>query len=279
MEHAVFDTAAPRVTSFEVREVDRSLPEWARRSNPIVRRHLGEYWKTMSLDALLVLRIFIGNCIFVLLSLPMPFLLTLVMPTVMVSLVLLPIGFIMYAQSLLLIGTVAAVLVADERRNRSLDLLRACPRPLQQVIYSKIAAAVWRQLENLSLIITAAALLSLPLLVIQYDMLISMSQQAILMRLALVLALAASVIRIFLEVVLIGSIGALVGAATPLRAPAILTTTLLTGAYFALINLVRLLDVELAMRLFIEIALPLLLPLLLIPICLRLTVYLLTRDA
>lgn len=233
----------------------------------------------MSLDALLVLRIFIGNCIFVLLSLPMPFLLTLVMPTVMVSLVLLPIGFIMYAQSLLLIGTVAAVLVADERRNRSLDLLRACPRPLQQVIYSKIAAAVWRQLENLSLIITAAALLSLPLLVIQYDMLISMSQQAILMRLALVLALAASVIRIFLEVVLIGSIGALVGAATPLRAPAILTTTLLTGAYFALINLVRLLDVELAMRLFIEIALPLLLPLLLIPICLRLTVYLLTRDA
>jgi broad-specificity NMP kinase len=76
LERAVFDTAAPRITSFEVREVDRSLPEWARRSNPIVRRHLGEYWKTMSLDLLLVLRIFIGNSVFVLLSLPLPFLLT-----------------------------------------------------------------------------------------------------------------------------------------------------------------------------------------------------------
>lgn len=233
----------------------------------------------MSLDLLLVLRIFIGNSVFVLLSLPLPFLLTLVMPTVMVSLVLLPIGFFMYAQSLLLIGTVAAVLVSDERRNDSLDLLRVCPRPLRQVIYSKIAAAVWRQLENLSLIITAAALLSLPLLVIQYDMLMSMSQQAVVMRLVLILALASSVIRIFLEVIMIGSIGAMVGAATNMRAPAILTTTLLTGAYFAGINLVRLLAVELELRLFIEIVLPLLLPLLIIPVCLRFTVYLLTRDA
>ncbi len=233
----------------------------------------------MSLDVPLVLRIFAANGIFVLLSLPLPFLLTLLMPTVMVSLVLLPIGFIMYVQALVMVTVVAATLVSDERRNNSLDLLRACPRPLRHVIYSKIAAAIWRQLENLSLIITAAALLSLPLLVIQYDMLVSMSQQAVLMRVLLVLALASSIVRIFLEVALVGAIGALAGAASTLRAPAILSALLLSGAYFALVNLIRLVDVTLELRVLFEIFLPVLLPLLLIPLCLRLTAYLLTRDA
>jgi hypothetical protein len=275
----MFDAAVARLTAPEAREIDRSLPEWARRSNPIVRRHLGEHWKMMALDVTLVVRLFLINGVFVLLSLPMPFLFTVLMPTVTVSFVLLPAGFILYAQSLFLVGIVSAVLVSDERRNRSLDLLRACPRPMLQVLYSKVAAAVWRQLENLTLIISALVLFSLPLLIIQYDMTVSMIDHPIVMRLAVLLALASSLIRILLEATMVGAIGAMVGASTSMRAPAVITTVLLTGAYFALINLVRLVSMSMEMRLFVEILLPLILPVIITPLCFHAAVYMLTRDS
>jgi hypothetical protein len=177
-----------------------------------------------------------------------------------------------------MIGVVAAIVVSDERRNGSLDLLRACPRPLHQALYSKVAAAVWRQLENLTLIITTLALFSLPLLIIQYDMTISMSEHPILMRLAVLLALASSLIRILLEAALVGAIGALVGAASTLRAPAVIGTVLLTTAYFVFINLIRLLHMGIEARLFVEIFLPLILPTLIIPLCFRAAEHMLTRD-
>jgi hypothetical protein len=279
VERAVFDSAVARITSPRAKQIDRSLPEWARRSNPVVRRHLGEHWKTMSLDIFLLIRIFILNLIFVVITLPLPFLFTIVMPTVMVSMVLLPIGFVMYAQALLLIGILSAVVVADERRNDSLDLLLVSPRPLREVLYSKIAAAVWRQLENLSLVITAAALFSLPLLMIQYDMMDALHDQPVVLRLVLTLSLASILIRFFLEIALVGAIGVMVGASTRVRASAVVTTILLTGAYFAFLNLPRLLALPVELQLFIQIVLPLLLPLLFIPLCLRFAIYLLTRDA
>jgi hypothetical protein len=278
VERAIFDSAVARLTAQNANAVDRSLPEWARRSNPIVRRHLGEHWKLMSLDYALVWRIFLFNVILVLVSLPLPFLLTVLMPTVTVSLVLLPIGLIMYVQCLFMIGIVSSVLVSDERRRNSLDLLRVCPRPMHHVLYSKVAAAVWRQIENLSLIITALALFSLPLLIIQYDVLLSMQEEPIIMRLTVLLALASSLIRIILEPAMVGAIGAMVGAATSVRATAVVTTMLLAGAYFAFINLPRLLPMDTALRLFLDILLPLILPAVIIPICFRVAAFLLTRD-
>ena len=274
----MFDAVVARLTAPEARAIDRGLPEWARRSNPIVRRHLGEHWKMMALDITMVARLFLINGLFVLLSLPLPFLLTVIMPTVTVSFVLLPTGFVLYAQSLLMIGIVSAIVVSDERRNRSLDLLRVCPRPLHQVLYSKIAAAVWRQLENLTLIITTLALFSLPLLIIQYDMTVSTSDNPILMRLAVMLALASSLIRILLEAALVGAIGAVVGASTSMRAPAVIATVLLTAAYFVFINLIRLVHMGMEARLFVDIFLPLLLPAIIIPLCFRAAVHMLTRD-
>lgn len=274
----MFDAAVARLTAPEAREIDRGLPEWARRSNPIVRRHLGEYWKMMALDVTLVARLFTFNAIFVLLSLPFPFLFTVLMPTVTVSFVLLPTGFILYGQALLMIGVVSAIVVSDERRNRSLDLLRMCPRPLRQALYSKVAAAVWRQLENLTLIITTLALFSLPLLIIQYDVTLVASDRPILMRLAVLLALASSLIRILLEAAMVGAIGAMIGASTSMRSPAVIATVLLTAAYFVFINLIRLLQMGIEMRLFVEIFLPLILPALIIPLCFRLAVSMLTHD-
>jgi hypothetical protein len=274
----MFDAVVARLTAPEAREIDRGLPEWARRSNPIVRRHLGEYWKMMALDITVLARLFVLNGVVVLLSLPFPFLLTVLMPTVTVSFVLLPTGFVLYGQSLVMIGIISAIAVSDERRNGSLDLLRVCPRPLHQVLYSKVAAAVWRQLENLTLIITTLALFSLPLLIIMYDMTVSMIDNPVLMRVTVMLALASSLVRILLEAVMVGAIGTMVGASTSMRAPAVIATVLLTAAYFVFINLFRLVHMGMEARLFVEIFLPLILPSLIIPLCFRAAVHMLTRD-
>ncbi|PJF25046.1 MAG: hypothetical protein CUN53_14755, partial [Phototrophicales bacterium] len=45
------ETAIVRLIVTRQESMDRGLPEWARRSNPVVRRHLGAYWKTIVPDA------------------------------------------------------------------------------------------------------------------------------------------------------------------------------------------------------------------------------------
>ena len=56
-------------------------------------------------------------------SFPFPLLFVLLMPTVTVTLVLLPVGLIMYAQILYYIGSAAATSVVKERSNGTRDLL------------------------------------------------------------------------------------------------------------------------------------------------------------
>lgn len=233
----------------------------------------------MTLDLFLLGKIFVVNIAYVMLTLPFPFLFTIIMPTVMVSMVLLPIGFVMYAYSLLMVGVIASILVSDERRNDSLDLLRVSPRPMLEVLYSKIAAAIWRQLENFSLVLMAVALFSLPILMIRYDMIEVLRDQPLLLRLVLIVALASTIVRVFLEVAMIGAIGAVVGATTTVRASAVMTTAILGVAYFAFINLARLLPLSVEAQLLVEIVLPLLVPPVITVFCLRLASHLLTRDA
>ena len=46
-------------------ELDTSLPAWARRSNPIVRRQLGIYWKTLPLELSQWLKVLGGEMLLV----------------------------------------------------------------------------------------------------------------------------------------------------------------------------------------------------------------------
>jgi hypothetical protein len=249
--------------------VDRRLPPWARRSHPIVRRHLGVFWKIMPPDAAGIARIVLAQLLYLALSLPVPFLLTILMPTVTVSLVMLPIGLYVYAGVLLRIGALAAAHLADERRSDSLDLLRVTPIPLSQILFSKAAAAIWRQIENLTFLVIGAALFSLPLLIIQFDSVIGATDHPLAMRLAVAAGLIVSVVRIPLEAVMVACIGLLVGASSRWRAPAVLTTGMLSAAYFASLNLMRLLPEDPAGVVVVELILPLLLPVVISAISLR----------
>lgn len=279
MQRALIDAATvPALAEGEDRELDRALPEWARRSNPIVRRHLGAYWKLLKPNVGLIVRLFLLQVALVLASIPFSALLTILMPTVTVSLVLLPVAFVMYAQLLIRVGVMSADSVVAERRNGTLDLLLVIPRSLTHILYGKMAAAVWRHVENLGMIALGVVLVSLPVLIIQNDILYSIADNPLLMRAGVILALASSLLRLILEPIMIGAIGTLVGAAMPLRIPALVATLLSGGAYFATINLVRLLPVDPLARLMIDTVVPIVLPILIALAAFRLGAWLLRRD-
>ncbi len=278
VDQALFDANAAQVSHTFSHEIDGNLPAWARRTNPIVRRHLGSYWKTLTPDIGMILRLYVGQIALVLLSFLMPGLFILLMPTVTVTIVLLPFALIIYGQLLYQIGVSAATSVVKEHSHQTLDLLLIIPLPTLDILFSKVAAAIWRRTENLTLIIMAAALLSLPLILIQYDIYFSLSDEPALMRFALIAALGAAILRVILEPIMVGALGVMVGAAVRSRLPAIIGTTALSAGYFLLINLVRLIPLDNGGRLFVEIFLPVVLPLLITWAAFRSASYFLTAD-
>lgn len=278
VERAFFDTASARIKQTFNNEIDTNLPKWARRTNPIVRRDLGSYWKTLTPDMGLVLRIYLIQVGLIILSFPFPLLFVLLMPTVTVTLVLLPIGLVVYGQILYRIGTAAAASVVKEHRNGTRDLLLIIPHSARETLLSKIAASIWRQTENLSLVIVGTALASLPLLIIQYDMFLSVNDNPILMRFGLTFALGMSILRVMIEPVMVGALGVLIGAAIPSRISAMVTTIIITAAYFLLINLVRFAPIDEVGRLVVEIVFPILFPVIITYFSVRVATTLLTRD-
>ncbi|MCK6577922.1 MAG: hypothetical protein L6Q98_07435 [Anaerolineae bacterium] len=259
-------------------EVDAHLPVWARRTNPIVRRHLGTAWKTFLPNVSLLVRLYALQAAVMCASLFLPGLLTLLMPTVTVSLVLLPVGVIMFAQILIESGSAAATFVVDERRNDTLPLTLLIPHPILHIIYAKMSAALWRHVENLMLMSLAVVLFSMPLMIIQYDVQFHIDSAPVLVRLSLLGGLAVSILRLWIEPVMVTALAAMYGAGSRSRVQAITATLLTAGAYFLAINLARVLPVEGVWRLLIETVLPLILPLIITAAALRYSILLLTED-
>ncbi|MBK8023643.1 MAG: hypothetical protein IPK19_19960 [Chloroflexi bacterium] len=259
-------------------QIDAHLPYWARRSNPIVRRHLGAAWKTFPPNINLLVRLYVLQAIVIFASLLVPGLLTLLMPTVTVSVVLLPMGVVMYVQILMVVGSAAATFVVDERRNETLSLTLVIPQPILHILYAKMAAAVWRHIENLMLMSLAVVLFSMPLLIIQYDVQFRLESSPLLIRVGMLGGLAVSILRLWIEPVMVAALGAMYGAGSRSRMQAITATLLTSGAYFLAINLARLLPLDSVPRFVIETILPLVLPVIITAAALRYSIYLLTED-
>lgn len=255
------ETAIIRLITNRQESMDRGLPEWARRSNPVVRRHLGAYWKTIVPDARQIVRWLMIQGGLALLTLPFPWLLTLIMPAVTVSLFLLPVAFAIYARNITGAALFAAEWMAQERRNQTLDVLRTAPRPLWSALASKAAAAVWRQVEDLNVVAIAAALLTMPVLIVEYGILYGTQAGGWHTVIGVIVGMFASSARIFLEPIMAASVGVFLGAVTPpIRRSAGTITVALMASYFALINLARLLPLDFWLRLAVESILPVMLP-------------------
>ncbi len=258
--------------------IDMGLPPWARRSHPVVRRELGIYWKTLPLEIGLWARLLAAQAGIVILAIPFPILYSFVMPVVTVSILLLPIAFFGYAQLLLSIILLSTSSILDERHNNTLALILVTPMTLESVLYSKLAASVWRQLDNLGLIMLGHVLLGLPLLVLQNAGNYSQDGNNGLTALTIILGLVVSLLRLFIEPLMVGAIGLLLGATTSPRIVAVIGASGLTGMYFLLLNLPRLVALPMPVRLIVELVLPLVLPLLIGVGALAATAHILRSD-
>ncbi|MDX2161711.1 MAG: hypothetical protein SF162_10330 [bacterium] len=266
------------LVEFSMDQVDRSLPAWARRANPIVRRHLGAYWKTFTPDVSALVRIYGVLVAVTAVTILVPLLYTLLVPTVTVSLVMLPFGAYVYASVLYQVGAFAAGAAHRERRQATLDVLRATPFRLRTILLSKGAAAVWRSIEDVNLVTLIALLTSLPLLLIVYHAALRPLESPLLVGLVVAAALASFTLRIFLETALIAALGLLMGTVNATRSGAVLSTSLITLGYFGLINLARLLPFGAGWLIVIELVLPLILPILLAWLLLVLTARIIEAD-
>ena len=58
--------------------------------------------------------------------------------------------------------------MADEIRNNTMQLLMSTPMSLDQIFLGKVAAALWRKMDDLVLIVQGAAIFGPPLIIMHY---------------------------------------------------------------------------------------------------------------
>lgn len=273
----------------------QSLPEWARRTNPIVRYHLRGGYHVDTIDTKQALRLFWLQAGLLVLSIPVPLLynvglapeasLLVIILTSMatythmiMSAFTLPVAFGLYVYVLTGIGREAVQHIYADRHRQTLDLLRTTPPSLRDILLSKTAAAIWKYTEYLRNVVTVATLFSMPAIAILYEGLYTPQIPPYLQRLAVIVALASALLRLALEPIMVGALGTLVGSVVTFRTAGTIIVTVLTIAYLALINLPRLAPLSFPVRVVVEIGIPVILPLLIAWIALRFSIYLLTRD-
>ncbi len=271
------------------------LPVWAKRAHPIVRYHLRGGHRIDTIDTDQAFRFFGLQAALLVISIPVPLLynvglapeasLLIIIMTSMVTythlimaVFTIPIAMILYAYLLIAIGHDAVQHIFDDRRCQTLALLRTTPPSLREILLSKTAAAIWKHTEHLRDVVTVVALFSLPPIALLYEGLYTPEIPPYLQRLAMIAALAAALLRLILEPIMIGALGTLAGALVSFRTAGTITVTALAVAYFGLINLPRLAHLSFPARLVLELGIPLVLPPLITWSAFLFTTFMLTRD-
>jgi hypothetical protein len=250
--------------------IDPNLPRWARRSHPVVKRYLGTHWRVIPPQAEPVMQWYIIQAVTVIATIPFPFLFTIIIPLVLVSLAVLPIALFYYGRALFEIAAESAKTMSSEVENSTLQLLLATPMNVREVLLSKISGVVWMQSEMLSLILVVAGLTQLPTLMMLYIHRYPLETVGVTAHVFMLLALASSVVRIPIEMFAVAMVGQVVGLKTRGRNTAAASAASLVAFYFILINMPRLLHVSLPFMLIVEIIMPVVLPLVIILMGLRL---------
>lgn len=258
--------------------LDENLPVWARRSNPIIRRQLGIYWRVFIPQVDFIARWYAYQAALLLLTIQFDFLFAPILMMVLASALLLPIAFWMYAQILqqVIVDSVAAI--TEEFRNDTLTLLRATPFSVPHIVLSKVAGAFWRQMEALDGVLSMALFLGTPIILFIQVLVYPPDQHPGLSQVLTIVLVAVALVRLPLEIFMVGAIGIASGTAGRTRSTGIIITTALTFFYFLLLNLPRLLVLPLPLYVVVEVVLPLALPLLITLGCIQFTLRVLLRD-
>lgn len=246
----------------ELQLIDVHLPSWARRSHPIIRRHLGIRWKMLPLDIDVLQRVFVVQAVvvaFIMLVVPaaVPLIFAMLPISAMVALPLI----YSYGRILLRVATFSTQTMTDEQENETLELLRTTPISLRDILRSKASAGVWIEFEDLSLVILAVAVVSLPIIGILHGRHLDMETPSLLNFLILMGGVLVSTLRLFLEPLMIASLAMAIGAGVKVRAATLTGVFITSFFYFLCLNMLRFIDLSLAGRVMVEFILPLVLPL------------------
>lgn len=269
--------AAHRI-AYDIPDIDSTLPNWARRRNPIVLRMLGEHWRVFMPEIKPLLQIFAYQTALVLATILFPWLYIVLLTFLLPAAMILPYAFYLYAQAIVRTIQFSSNGMAAEYEHDTLKLLRTTPFSTREIILSKMMAAVWRQADELDQILSYAAYITVPVLTTLYlstwppDDFNGVNQ-------ALTLTVfAASLLRIPLEVFMVASIGTLMGTYTRLRSTAFMAAMVLVFFYFLLVNLMRLVEMDWQMQIIVDAVIPLVLPIIITWVTISLTVQQIEQD-
>lgn len=261
-------------------ELPNRVPYWARSTNPIVRRHLGLYWRTLPPQIQPILTGILVWILLVLLTIPFPIILELTMPVIVGAVLAIPVAVVAYAHILVTIATTASVAMSEELRNNTMTLLMATPMSLEQIFLGKIAASIWRRMDDMILVIYVVTFLAMPIIVMNIQLRLPVEEYGILSHGLMILGLIVAILRVIFEPLMVGALAILAGASVPYRSTAITTSLGLCGFYFLLINLARYMIPanDLGLYVLIEFILPVILPLIISGIALAITRSIISAD-
>lgn len=268
------------------------LPYWARSTNPIVRRHLGLYWRTVPPEIEPFTTIMAVWTVVMVSGIIFPGLFSIVMISFLAAIMVLPFTLFYYGYTLVNIAIEAARNMQQEFANDTFELLQATPMSLIQIFLGKVAAAMWRRMDDLIMIAQLIFAFCPPVLFTLYAPLgTGDGYGGFLPPLLALLGMLVAAFRVFAEPLMIGVIAVFIGIVVPGRGRSITSAVVLGAFYFLLLNLlsylpnVRGLDTgrdfippNIILIMITDFVLPVLLPILIILGLLKLSAYLVTRD-
>jgi hypothetical protein len=215
-----------------------NLPYWARSTNPIVRRHLGLYWRTVPPEMRPFYIMYGTWVVLMVICVAIPPLFGFTMISFLASIMIVPLTMLLYAHVLLHVAIESARTMQQEISNNTFMLLQATPMSLQQVFLGKVAAAMWRRMDDLVMIAQIALVFSPPLLFTVYSDLWKLEGAGLFVAPTMtLLATLVVTIRIILEPIMIGVLSVFIGLVMEGRSRAITAAVFLGSFYFILLNL------------------------------------------
>lgn len=252
--------AIARNLASEERDMDTGLPEWARRSNPIIRRQLGIHWRVFLPQVRPIIKWMLPQIAVILLTLQFEGLIAALMLLSLSTVFMLPFGFYLYLRALQDITNDSVVAMTQEFQDDSFDLLRITPFSLIEIMLAKMSGAVWRRMDDLDTVLSIALFTTLPVLTFLYVVAWAPDVYPGYSQLLIITGMVASLVRLPLEMFMVSALGIMNGTLIRWRSPAVTATLVLTFFYFVLLNMPRLLELSLGWQIVVDIVLPLVMP-------------------
>lgn len=213
------------------------LPYWARSTNPIVRRHLGLYWRTIPPDIQPFLMILGVWLVLFTVGVLLPFFLDFAMISFLASLMVLPIAALYYGYMLLAVAVEAASAMQSEMNNNTFELLRTTPMSIPQILLGKVAASIWRHMDDFIMLAQITLAFAPPVVFSEYANIWPVEGLPLVAPALTLVGAVVAALRIFLEPIMVGVLAVFIGVVVPGRSRAITSAVFVGGFYFLLLNL------------------------------------------